>query len=59
MKPGYKTTEFWLTVATDLAALGSTLAGALPPRWAGLVATVSTGLYALARGWAKSAPPPA
>ena len=54
MKPGIKTTEFWLTIAVNAAALISTLADALPPRYGAIMATVATGLYALARGWAKS-----
>jgi hypothetical protein len=56
VKPGVKTTEFWLTVAVDVAALLSALTSALPPKWASAVAGISTGLYALARGWAKSGP---
>ena len=53
-KPAVKTTEFWLTIAVNLASLLSAIAGALPPRYAGIVSTVVTGLYALGRGWAKS-----
>jgi hypothetical protein len=56
-KPGIKTTEFWLTIAVDLAALLSALAGALPPKWAGAINMVATGLYALSRGWSKSKAP--
>jgi hypothetical protein len=56
LKPGYMTTEFWLTVAVDVAALIAAIADQLPPRYAALAATVSSGLYALARGWAKSSP---
>lgn len=56
MKPGWKSSEFWLTLAVNVAALVATLADALPPRYAAFAATVSTGLYALARGWAKSPP---
>lgn len=62
-KPGHRTTEFWLTLAVDLAALIAAFADQLPPRYAALAGTVSTGLYALSRGWAKStttvAAPPA
>jgi len=58
-KPGIRTTEFWLTVAVNVGALIASLADALPPRYAALASTVSTGLYALARGWAKSSPPSA
>lgn len=54
MKPGVHTTEFWLTMAVDVGALLAAISDALPPRWAALTAAASTGLYALARGWAKS-----
>jgi hypothetical protein len=56
LKPGHLTTEFWLTVAVDVATLIAAIADQLPPRYAALASTVATGLYALARGWAKSSP---
>jgi hypothetical protein len=52
-KPAIRTTEFWLTLAVNLGALLAGLAGALPPRYAAIVTGISTGLYALSRGWAK------
>lgn len=52
-KPGYKTTEFWLTVATAVAGLLQAVAGALPPAQAAILITISTGLYTLSRGLAK------
>ena len=58
MTKGFRSTEFWLTVAVNLAALISALASALPPELAGIMATIATGLYALARGWAKNETPP-
>ena len=57
MKPGIHTTEFWLTVAVDLAALLAAVGDVLPDRYATFAATISTGLYALSRGWAKSGNP--
>lgn len=56
MRPGYKTTEFWLAVGTQLAAFLN-LTGAWD--WAsnaqsGLYATIATAAYALARGLAKN-----
>jgi hypothetical protein len=59
LKPGIHTTEFWLTVAVDAGALLAAISSQLPPKYAAIAATVSTGLYALARGWAKSGPPTA
>jgi hypothetical protein len=52
-KPGYKTTEFWVTAITSAAALVAALSGNLSPRYAALAAAISTGLYAIGRGLAK------
>lgn len=51
---GLKTTEFWLTLATSTAAILMALNGVLPAQWAVVVTAIANGLYALARGWAKS-----
>lgn len=53
LKPGYKTTEFWVTALTSAAALIAALSGHLSPRYAAIAAAVSTGLYAIGRGLAK------
>jgi len=53
LKPGYKTTEFWVTALTSAAALVAALSGHLSPRYAAIAAAVSTGLYAIGRGLAK------
>lgn len=57
MKPGYKTTEFWLTLATQVGALVSTVSDNLPPKYAAIAATVAAVGYALSRGLAKVFPP--
>lgn len=57
MKPGYKTTEFYVSL---LIIVGSTLfsiADKLPPRYAAWASTFAGGAYALARGLAKVFPP--
>lgn len=59
MRPGYRTTEFWLTLGTQLAAFLN-LVGAWD--WAtnwksGLLATIATSAYAFARGIAKFGQP--
>jgi len=54
-KPGYKTTEFWLTILTNIV-IGANLAGAfsgIPNRYAALVAAIVNGAYAISRGQAK------
>jgi hypothetical protein len=58
VRRGFETTEFYVSVLTALGALAAALAGELAPRWAAIAAAVSSAAYALARGWAKSAPPP-
>ena len=52
-KPGYKTTEFWLTLAVNVAALLATVAQVLPPKFAAIAAAISSGLYAVSRGFSK------
>lgn len=52
-KPGYKTTEFWVTTLTSIAALVAALTSNLNPRYAALGAAVSEGLYAISRGITK------
>lgn len=57
MKPGYKTTEFWVSVITALAAFLAAIVGELPDKYAALTASVVTVGYAIARGLAKVYPP--
>lgn len=51
MKPGWKTTEFWLSLATTVWAVAS---HALPPVVQGVVAAVATGAYAIGRAVTKA-----
>jgi hypothetical protein len=55
LKPGIRTTEFWVTVATEVGIVAAALAGNLSPRYAALATAVSGAAYALARGLAKKA----
>lgn len=63
-KPGHRTTEFLLTLATVVGLLAAALADQLTPRYAAIATAVSVGAYAIARGLAKigtvppSPPPP-
>lgn len=51
MKPGYKTTEFWLTLVVSIwGAVGA----AVPEPWQVIIPTVAGGLYTIARGLAKA-----
>jgi hypothetical protein len=49
-KPGYKTTEFWLTL---IASAWSMFGNVVPPPWNVVAPLVGTGLYSVARGLAK------
>lgn len=53
MKSGWKTTEFWISVAAAIGALGSAAAGMVPAEWATAIAAISGAFYALSRGLAK------
>ena len=50
-KPGWQTTEFWLSVATSAWAI---FGHALPPLVQGVVVAVVSGTYAIGRAVAKA-----
>ena len=50
MKPGYKTTEFWISV---LAGAWSAAAPGVSPELQAAIPVIAAGVYALARGLAK------
>jgi hypothetical protein len=56
MKPGYKTTEFWVALLVIVGSTLSTLAGNLPDKYAAFASSIAGGLYALSRGLAKAGP---
>jgi hypothetical protein len=51
MKPGYKTTEFWLTLLANFAPM---IAGALPPEQAAILGAVTAGVYTASRAYTKA-----
>lgn len=53
-KAGYKTTEFWLTIGTAVLV---NVQPAVPEKWQAILTAALAGLYALARGHAKSGIP--
>ena len=59
LKPGYKTSEAWIVVLTNVALVVSAAADWLPPRYAAIGSAISTAAYAIARGLAKLNPPKA
>jgi hypothetical protein len=59
IKPGWRTTEFWVTLLTICGLVVASGAASLPERYAAIGASVSASLYAIARGLAKLLPPKA
>ena len=47
--PGWKTTEFWLNVATQIGTLWGAVAGFIPPKYAAMISTVGIAVYTVAR----------
>lgn len=56
-KEGYKTTEFWLTIAGLAAVNLNGVVMTLPDRYQAIASAVLAGLYALSRGQAKKGVP--
>lgn len=59
VKSGYKTTEFWLTILSNLLAVAGALQGVIDPKTAAVVVAVLTGLYNTLRTVAKAGETPA
>lgn len=54
MKAGIKTTEFWLTVITNLLAVIGVLEGVLPAPTAAVILAVLNGIYGVLRALQKT-----
>jgi len=52
-KPGYRTTEFWLTLVSNVASVLAMVSGVLPPKYGVPVMAVSNMLYAILRTLVK------
>jgi hypothetical protein len=52
-KPGYLTTEFWVTVLASVGAVAASAEGSLPQKYAALATTISVVAYSISRGLAK------
>lgn len=53
VKSGFKTTEFWLTLAFNIGAILETLSGGLDAKYSVILLALSNGLYTLGRSFAK------
>lgn len=54
-RPGYQTTEFWVTLAASVAPY---LVNALPPQYAALASAVLAGFYTIGRSMVKATAKP-
>ncbi|HET9146137.1 MAG TPA: hypothetical protein VFN81_08630 [Sphingomicrobium sp.] len=55
VKSGWKTTEFWMTVATNVTTVIGALKGVVPDKAAAIAVAVSTCIYTVARALTKAA----
>lgn len=54
VKPFWKTSEFYFTLATSIGAITLALKDVVPTKYAGLMVAVSTAAYAISRGLTKA-----
>ena len=54
VKPGWKTSEFWLSILTTIGAVGASVSGVLSGKAGAIVAGISTAAYAISRGLTKA-----
>jgi len=54
MKAGIKTTEFWITILTIIGSTTASLEKILDPKWAVLIAGLSSVAYTISRALVKN-----
>jgi hypothetical protein len=54
VKPGLRTTEFWVSVLTDVGVIAASSSGVLPAKYAAITAGISTLAYSISRGISKN-----
>lgn len=54
IKPGWQTTEFWVTVLLNVGVVATALQGSLAPKWGAICSTITVAVYALARALTKT-----
>lgn len=57
MTEGMRTSEFYVTVLTNVGVVAAAAAGALSPRYAAVASAISVAAYSVARGLAKQNTP--
>ncbi|GAG43316.1 unnamed protein product, partial [marine sediment metagenome] len=53
MKPGLKTTEFWMTMAFHASAAALVALGQVDAQWAVAASGIVQAIYSFSRGYAK------
>ena len=53
VKAGIKTTEFWLTMITNLITIVGSLKGVLDPQVSAIILAAANGVYGVIRAMAK------
>lgn len=56
-KSSWKTSEFWMTVVSNISSIAMMVIGGLDPEWGASVIAVLNTVYAFSRGKAKSPAP--
>jgi len=54
VKPGFKTTEFLVTLLVGIGSVAAALAGELAPRYAAIASAISGAAYAISRAITKN-----
>lgn len=54
VKSGWKTTEFWLAVLSNVATVVPALGGMIPPEKAAMILAIVNGLYGIVRALTKA-----
>lgn len=55
VKDGYKTTEFWMTICTNIVTIVGALQGVIPADTASIILAVANGVYGVLRVVSKKA----
>lgn len=53
-KPGWKTTEFWMTVVSQISTVVGVFQGSISPKYAAIISASLTGIYGLIRAFTKA-----
>lgn len=57
-KPGYLTTEFWMTILTNIVTLVGALKGVIPDQAAAIILASANGIYGVVRAITKQGASP-